>query len=232
MFSRSQDIRYRLKQRYQQLGSESLWKSLDEVAVLGGTNARERTTYGHTGCVNALAWSPDGELLLSSGDDCRLLVWKHDPSFSRTSNEPDAQSSSINLRCVTAIRTGHTDNVFSAQLLATGSSLVATCARDRQVRIFDLERAGGTSTKDIGYGVGEAGSEAMVHLLKCHTRQVKRVVTEQSPSAFLTVAGVSGLLLVWALLTRRPWNYLSCRTTRYDNMIYGAHIHVLGVQRR
>ncbi|KAG9127634.1 hypothetical protein FRC07_011378 [Ceratobasidium sp. 392] len=192
MFSKSQDVRYRLKQRYQQLGSELLWKSLDEVDVLGRTNPRERTTYGHTGqalCVNALSWSPDGELLLSSGDDCRLLVWKHDPSYSQTSGKLDTRSSSLNLRCVTAIRTGHTDNVFSAQLLATGSPLVATCARDRQVRIFDLEKAGGTSTKDIGYGVGEAGSEAMVHLLKCHTRQVKRVVTEQSPSTFLTVAG-------------------------------------------
>jgi WD40 repeat protein len=149
-------------------------------------------------CVNALSWSPDGELLLSSGDDCRLLVWKHDPSFSPSfysTQKLDTRPNSLNLRCVTAIRTGHTDNVFSAQLLASGSPLVATCARDRQVRVFDLERAGGTSTKDIGYGAGEAGSEARLHLLRCHTRQVKRVVTEESPSIFLTVAGVSVLLL-------------------------------------
>ncbi|QRV87975.1 WD repeat protein [Ceratobasidium sp. AG-Ba] len=182
MFTRSQDVRHKIRERYQLLGSESLWKSLDEVDVLG---CQDRTSFGHTGCVNALSWTPDGELLLSSGDDCRLLVWKHDPSA-----PPSSRPGSLNLRCVTAIRTGHSDNVFSAHLLSTHASLVATCARDRQVRVFDLERAGGTSTKDISFGVGEVGaSDAMVYLLRCHTRQVKRVVTENSPSIFLSVAG-------------------------------------------
>lgn len=147
-------------------------------------------------CVNALSWSHDGELLVSSGDDTRLLVWKHDPSFDLASppRSLDSKPNSINLSCVSAIRTGHTDNVFAAKLLAPGSSIVATCARDRQVRVFDLERAGGTSTtRRTGYGHDEAGNEARLHLLKCHTRQVKRIVTEHSPSTFLTVAGVSSL---------------------------------------
>lgn len=43
-----------------------------------------------------------------------------------------------------------------------------------------------------GYGHNEGGNEAKVHLFKCHTDEVKRIVTEQSPSTFLTVAGVSG----------------------------------------
>lgn len=144
-------------------------------------------------CVNALSWSHDGELLVSSGDDTRLLAWKHDPSFdlASTPRSLDSRPNSINLSCVGAIRTGHTDNVFAAQLLAPNSSIVATCARDRQVRVFDLERASGTTRSRPGYGYGEAGSDARLHLLKCHTRQVKRIVTEQSPSTFLTVAGVS-----------------------------------------
>lgn len=190
--SRAYDTRHLIGQRYQALGSEHLWKSLDEVDVLGRPSGRDRGAYGHTGCVNALSWSHDGELLVSSGDDTRLLVWKHDPAvdLASSSRTLDSKLSSMNLSCVSAIRTGHTDNVFSAKLLAPGSSIVATCARDRQVRVFDLERAGGTSTtRRTGYGYGEAGDEARLHLLKCHTRQVKRIVTEQSPSTFLTVAG-------------------------------------------
>ncbi|KAF8605379.1 WD40 repeat-like protein [Ceratobasidium sp. AG-I] len=190
--SRTHDTRHLISQRYRDLGLETLWKSLDEVDVLGRPGGRDRTAYGHTGCVNALSWSHNGELLVSSGDDTRLLVWKHDPSFDQAfpPRSLDSRPNSINLSCVSAIRTGHTDNVFAAQLLVPDSSLVATCARDRQVRVFDLERAGGTSTRGKpGSGYGEAGNEARLHLLKCHTRQVKRIVTEQSPSTFLTVAG-------------------------------------------
>lgn len=47
--SRSHDARYLIKQRYQDLGSENLWKSLDEVDVLGRPGGRDRDAYGHTG---------------------------------------------------------------------------------------------------------------------------------------------------------------------------------------
>lgn len=165
-----------------------MWRSLDEVAVLG--HAQNGSTYGHTGCVNAMSWSSDGELLFSSGDDRRLLVWKHDPSFELSYPLPlDARDNCINLRCVNAIRTGHTNNVFAAQQLAPGSSIVATCSRDCQVRVFDLERAGGTSMTNRGFGYNEAGNEARLHVFKCHGDEVKRIVTEGSQSTFLTVAG-------------------------------------------
>ncbi|KEP49326.1 histone acetyltransferase SAGA, TRRAP/TRA1 component, pi-3 kinase superfamily TRA1 protein [Rhizoctonia solani 123E] len=141
-------------------------------------------------CVNAMSWSSDGELLYSSGDDKRLLIWKHDPRYELAQPLPlDAHDNCLNLRCVNAIRTGHTNNVFAAKQLAPGSSLVATCARDSTVRVFDLERAGGTNMPNRGFGRNEAGSEARLHLFKCHTREVKRIATEHSPSTFLTVAG-------------------------------------------
>ncbi|KAL5636552.1 hypothetical protein ACGC1H_000491 [Rhizoctonia solani] len=188
--TKAHDMRGILKQRYSLLGSDRLWKSLDEVSVLGYEDVQSGTTYGHTGCVNAMSWSSDGELLYSSGDDKRLLIWKHDPRYELARPLPlDAQDNCLNLRCVNAIRTGHTNNVFAAKQLAPGSSLIGTCARDSTVRVFDLERAGGTNMPNRGYGRNEAGSEARLHLFKCHTREVKRIVTEHSPSTFLTVAG-------------------------------------------
>ncbi|KAJ1309089.1 hypothetical protein OPQ81_004767 [Rhizoctonia solani] len=190
MSTKAHDIRGILKERYSLLGSDHLWKSLDEVSVLGYEDIQGGTTYGHTGCVNAMSWSSDGELLFSSGDDKRLLVWKHDPRYELAQPLPlDAHDNCLNLRCVNAIRTGHTNNVFAAKQLAPGSSLIGTCARDCTVRVFDLERAGGTNMPNRGYGRNEAGAEARLHLFKCHTREVKRIATEQSQSTFLTVAG-------------------------------------------
>jgi WD40 repeat protein len=149
-----------------------------------------------------MSWSHDGELLFSSGDDKRLLVWKHESRFELAYPLPlDARDNCLNLRCVNAIWTGHTNNVFSAQQLAPGSSLIATCSRDCQVRVFDLERAGGTNMIHRGYGRNEGRNEARVHLFKCHTDEVKRIATEQSPSTFLTVAGVRFLFECPILLT-------------------------------
>ncbi|CUA69076.1 WD repeat protein iqw1 [Schizosaccharomyces pombe 972h-] [Rhizoctonia solani] len=189
--TKARDMRGILKQRYSLLGSDRLWKSLDEVSVLGYEDIQSGSIYGHTGCINAMSWSSDGELLYSSGDDQRLLVWKHDPRYELAEPLPlDAHENCINLRCVNAIRTGHTNNVFAAKQLAPGSSLVGTCARDCTVRVFDIERAGGTNMPNRGYGRNEAaGSEARLHLFKCHTREVKRIATEHSQSTFLTVAG-------------------------------------------
>ena len=47
---------------------------LDRVNLLGDDNGYhvgggDGDAYGHTGCVNALSWARDGELLLSGGDD-------------------------------------------------------------------------------------------------------------------------------------------------------------------
>ncbi|KAF8760148.1 PI3 PI4-kinase family [Rhizoctonia solani] len=176
VYTKARDMRGTLKHRYTLLGSDRLWESLDEVSVLG--------------CVNAMSWSSDGELLFSSGDDTRLLVWKHDPRHELAQPLPlDAQDNCLNLRCVNAIKTGHTNNVFAAKQLAPNSSLVGTCARDSTVRVFDIERAGGTNMPNRGYGRNEAGAEARLHLFKCHTKEVKRIATEQSQSTFLTVAG-------------------------------------------
>lgn len=34
-----------------------------------------QTYKGHSSCVNALDWSPGGDLLVSGGEDCRIKIW-------------------------------------------------------------------------------------------------------------------------------------------------------------
>jgi hypothetical protein len=49
MSTKNNDIGVIFRQRYGLLGSERLWRSLDEVAVLGHENVETGSTYGHTG---------------------------------------------------------------------------------------------------------------------------------------------------------------------------------------
>jgi WD40 repeat protein len=92
--------------------------------------------------------------------------------------------------------------VFSAQYLPT-TGRIATAAGDRQVRVFDVTRTGPIDTP-----------EACIHVLRCHTSRyavlkiqtllplpvlivlwvagltirVKRIITQDSPSYFLSVS--------------------------------------------
>ncbi len=52
----------------------SLLRRFDRTETLGGFCGGK--LIGHTGCVNALSWSSNGELLASGSDDTRVLLWK------------------------------------------------------------------------------------------------------------------------------------------------------------
>lgn len=149
----------------------NVWtRNLDRVNVLG--NHR----HGHTGCVNALSWAQDGELLISSGDDQDIRVWRMDPS---------TDSNEYPLSCQSVIHTGHTHNVFNAQMLPH-STQIATVSGDKQVRVFDVGEAVGRSP--TGSEMTYTTNEACKRVLRCHTGRTKRIVTEDSPDLFLTVA--------------------------------------------
>ncbi|PIL37152.1 hypothetical protein GSI_00844 [Ganoderma sinense ZZ0214-1] len=142
---------------------------LDRVNVLGSD------TTGHTGCVNALSWARGGEVLISSGDDGTVRLWR----MARNDSE------SYPFQCDTIIHTGHRGNVFNAQMLPC-SSRIATVSGDSQVRVFDHEKAAG-----FPGGNGETEydiRQAAIRILKCHGGRTKRIVTEDSPDLFLTVA--------------------------------------------
>ncbi|KAF8558753.1 WD40 repeat-like protein [Imleria badia] len=151
--------------------TSNVWaRRLDRVNVLGSD------VYGHTGCVNALSWSQNGELLISSGDDQQLRVWRMDPSSDTQNEYPFA--------CQTVIDTGHSANVFNAHMLPS-STRIATVAGDKQVRVFDVGESVGRSPSgnEMRYT-----RQACIRVLRCHSGRTKRIITEDSPDFFLTVA--------------------------------------------
>ncbi|KAG6837445.1 hypothetical protein H0H93_009539 [Arthromyces matolae] len=150
--------------------SQLLQSTLDRVNVLG-----DEGSYGHSGCVNALSWARGGELLLSGGDDTTVRIWGIDPAD--TSQE-------YPFVCRSVIHTGHTDNIFSAQMLPY-SSKIATVAGDHQIRVFDIGEAAlnASNGKETSYNT----RQSLVHKIRCHDDRVKRIVTEFSPDLFLTV---------------------------------------------
>ncbi|XP_054436994.1 DDB1- and CUL4-associated factor 8-like [Pteronotus mesoamericanus] len=77
---------------------------------------------GHRGCVNSVHFNQRGTWLASSSDDLRVIVW----DWAR-------QQSVLNFD------SGHRNNVFQAKFLPNcGDSMLATCARDGQVRVAEL----------------------------------------------------------------------------------------------
>ncbi|KAL7754094.1 hypothetical protein RI367_000074 [Sorochytrium milnesiophthora] len=106
----------------------------------------------HTGCVNTISWSDDGELLLSSGDDTRVCVW-------RPGEIGEQQQLPLKFP------TGHRANIFSVKFMPqTSDTVVATCSLDGRVKVHDLF-----------YTASRAKTR---HTYSCHSESVKRLVTE------------------------------------------------------
>ncbi|XP_011303240.1 DDB1- and CUL4-associated factor 8 [Fopius arisanus] len=105
---------------------------------IGNTRLFERKFYGslhvvqrlelmqkmeeHEGCVNALNFNREGNLLASASDDLRVVIW--DWAIGRKRH---------------TFETGHKSNVFESKWLPLDfENYVATCARDGQVRLLDI----------------------------------------------------------------------------------------------
>ncbi|KAI8888723.1 WD40 repeat-like protein [Backusella circina FSU 941] len=85
--------------------------------------AFERELYGHTGCINTLDWSSQGDKLLTGSDDTYLCIYQPFDNY--------------HLRSV--ITTGHSANIFSAKFMPhTSDNIVISGAGDSEIRIFDL----------------------------------------------------------------------------------------------
>lgn len=78
----------------------------------------------HQGCINALYFNQKGNLLASGSDDFAVVIW--DWAVGKKHHSFDS---------------GHRSNVFQAKWLPLDVEyLMATCARDGQVRLLDLRR--------------------------------------------------------------------------------------------
>ncbi|KAH8357442.1 hypothetical protein KR084_007242, partial [Drosophila pseudotakahashii] len=67
-----------LSQRENQLVAGHLPSAIFRQRLSAAENLYQRNLTGHYGCVNALEFSPGGQLLASGGDDKRVLLWNID----------------------------------------------------------------------------------------------------------------------------------------------------------
>lgn len=104
----------------------------------------------HDGCVNAINFSPCGELISSGSDDLQVAVW----DWYKNITDP-----------VITYDSGHSSNVFQSKFMHnTNNSTLVTCARDGQVRVaylkpFDKEQ----ETKKIAQHKGSAHKLSIEH---------------------------------------------------------------------
>jgi nuclear receptor interaction protein len=128
--------------------------------------------------------------LASGSDDQHLNIHSYQP-----------ESSVSQFVLSTTVTTGHAANIFSVKFMpASNDNTLVTCAGDGQVRVFDLEYSGQSSSsiaqttparqnlsRDLSKGVrylSSATTNARVY--RSHADRVKRIVTESSPYLFLT----------------------------------------------
>ncbi|KAF8640101.1 hypothetical protein AX17_001339 [Amanita inopinata Kibby_2008] len=108
------------------------------------------------------------------GDDTTVRFWGLDQS------NVDQE---YPFTCRATIQTGHRANIFNVAQLPH-STRIATVAGDKEVRVFDTE----VVLSDSAAGTDYAVRSSTIRVLRCHGDRVKRLVTEDSPDVFLSVA--------------------------------------------
>ncbi|KAJ1554580.1 hypothetical protein HK096_002890, partial [Nowakowskiella sp. JEL0078] len=117
-----------------------------------------RVLRSHTGCVNTLDWSENGNYLASGSDDARICIWRFCNSVRSDSTiSPDPY-------LLTSIKTGHLSNIFDCKFMpSTDSRVVVSCSLDKTIRICNLDY-------DLSHG-------SLSTVYRCHDDSVKRICT-------------------------------------------------------
>ncbi len=89
--------------------------------------------FGHFGCVNALEFSPGGDLLLSGGDDHRVLLWSLSAAVGQEPGQDYAKKGPFRV-----LKARHASNIFCLDFDA-GVSRAFSGGNDEQVIVHDLE---------------------------------------------------------------------------------------------
>lgn len=192
--SRSPSTAYRRSSQF----TDDIVNRLDRIDTLGGTDGHDNLI-GHTGCVNALAWSTSGHCLASGSDDRRVILWKlgssdeHPQSLEKSSLSDTRGYPKLNIAQSDVIETGHRANIFNVKWAPNCSDQrLFTCAGDNQVRVFDLSRISSSVDQRLNsgkeYKLWEEDRGACIRVLRCHSARAKKISTENSPDVFLTAA--------------------------------------------
>ncbi|KAJ2053907.1 hypothetical protein H4S04_000376 [Coemansia sp. S16] len=135
---------------------------------------------GHDGCVNALSWSWDGQLLFSGSDDSTICVWR----------------AAGNGSLLSRFSTGFSERVFDLKLLpAPNDHLLIACSMDASIKVFDVNRilAAANSASIFANTVRLSedsivdGSDCCVRTFAVHSAPVKRAaIIPDAPFEFLS----------------------------------------------
>ncbi|XP_070073586.1 DDB1- and CUL4-associated factor 5 [Drosophila takahashii] len=120
-----------LGQRENQLVAGHLPSAIFRQRLSAAENLYQRNLTGHYGCVNALEFSPGGQLLASGGDDKRVLLWNIDREVVSKLGKPRSMNEkhASNIFCLgfdtqsTHIFSGGNDDLVIQHDLETGKIL-------------------------------------------------------------------------------------------------------------
>ncbi|CAG7836581.1 unnamed protein product [Allacma fusca] len=101
------------------------WRPMVDRSFIKSKNLFRKNLYAHFGCVNAVEFSRDGNLLASGGDDRRILLWNVDKAI-HGKEEP------------TVMQAEHGSNVF-ALALDNSNRKIFSAGNDDQVIVHDVE---------------------------------------------------------------------------------------------
>ena len=109
------------------------------------------TLYGHRGCVNTAAWTPDGLSILTGSDDTRICLY----------SLPRARPRALPMGLFAS---GHTNNIFCVRSLSptlnAGAVSLVSCAADGEVRLHTLRLEGGSRVLAASHVLSRHGSRA------------------------------------------------------------------------
>ncbi|XP_015834612.2 DDB1- and CUL4-associated factor 8 isoform X2 [Tribolium castaneum] len=150
----------------------------------------------HAGCVNSLNFHPDGTLLASGADDLKVVVW--DWKLGKT---------------LLKYKTKHRANVFQSKFLHLYGDLhIATCARDGQVRLAQVNKEEGVRNARL------LGS----HKGPCH----KLIVLPEQPHIILS-AGEDGAVLNHDVRDPKSTKVVTVKEDSKTIALYSIHGHPL-----
>ncbi|KAH6597713.1 hypothetical protein BASA50_004318 [Batrachochytrium salamandrivorans] len=195
----------------------------------------------HRGCVNTLAWSSDGDVLLSGSDDTCICLWRYSPNGS-SSNSSNNNSSATNAHrrvsplLLTRILTGHTANIFSAQFMpGLSHSTIVTCAGDNSIKVFDLEKSSVCSAPQPSSYSSTPSSDSHSYKrpasvwhpqrsFSCHGDRVKKIVTHRTDPSMFWTCSEDGTVRQFDLRDPTHWCSSSARRSGRSSLSAAAGV--------
>ena len=196
--------------------------SVASRAVTGAT--RRATLRGHGDWVRCCAWSPDGDVLVSSSDDFALKLW-------------DAST-----HACTATLSGHTELIYQCVWSPDGRT-IASCSADNTVKLWNAETHSCEATLEHEHFVFSCALSPDGRSLAStagRSLQVWDVTTRSCTASFadddayfffcvwspdgrvVLMGDIKGNVTLWDVASRSCTATLGCHTRCVKNKIIGA----------